>query len=127
MLLDSNIIIYSVDPSNFILHEFIASQRPAVSAISYVEVLGYHGLSGPDRQSFQRFFASALVLPIDNAVIDRAVSLRRQRRMSLGDALIGATALVHGRTLVTRNTEDFRWITGLQLLDPLASAPPAGE
>lgn len=33
---------------------------------------------------------------------------------------IAATALVHGRTLVTHNTGDFRWIAGLILLDPLA-------
>jgi predicted nucleic acid-binding protein len=40
--------------------------------------------------------------------------------MSLGDAIIGASALVHQDTLVTRNTADFRWIPGLRLLDPLA-------
>jgi predicted nucleic acid-binding protein len=41
--------------------------------------------------------------------------------MGLGDALIAATALVHRRTLVTRNTADFAWVNGLQLLDPFAS------
>jgi predicted nucleic acid-binding protein len=41
--------------------------------------------------------------------------------MTLGDSLIAATALVHGRTLVTRNTKDFQWIAGLRLLDPFTS------
>jgi hypothetical protein len=41
--------------------------------------------------------------------------------MSLGDSIVAATALVHGRTLVTCNTEDFRWIPNLSLLDPLAN------
>jgi len=40
--------------------------------------------------------------------------------MSLGDALIAGTALVHGRRLVTRNTTDFDRIAGLIVLDPLA-------
>lgn len=40
--------------------------------------------------------------------------------MSLGDALIGATALVHDLTLVTRNIHDFGWIDGLLLLNPFA-------
>lgn len=43
--------------------------------------------------------------------------------MSLGDAIIAATALVHDLTLVTRNLDDFRWIAGLRLLDPLAPPP----
>jgi predicted nucleic acid-binding protein len=30
--------------------------------------------------------------------------------MSLGDALVAGTALVHRLTLVTRNVEDFHWI-----------------
>jgi predicted nucleic acid-binding protein len=33
------------------------------------------------------------------------------------DALIAATALVHGMTVVTRNTQDFE-STGVRLLDP---------
>jgi toxin FitB len=34
------------------------------------------------------------------------------------DALIGATALVHGMTVVTRNTTDFVRFDGLEVLDP---------
>ena len=35
--------------------------------------------------------------------------------MSLGDALIAATALEHGLTLMTRNVRDFAQIPGLML------------
>lgn len=47
--------------------------------------------------------------------------------MGLGDALIAATALVHGLTLVTRNVKDFRRIDGLDLLDPSAIGPASVE
>jgi predicted nucleic acid-binding protein len=40
------------------------------------------------------------------------------RRMTLGDAIIAATALVHDRTLVTRNIGDFLWIAELTLINP---------
>ena len=33
-------------------------------------------------------------------------------------ALIGATALVHGMTVVTRNTRDFDRFEGLDVLNP---------
>jgi predicted nucleic acid-binding protein len=38
----------------------------------------------------------------------------------LGDAIIAATAVVHAQTLATRNTDDFAWIPGLRLWNPLA-------
>ena len=40
--------------------------------------------------------------------------------MTLGDALVAATALADGLTLVTRNVDDFKWIAGLSLLNPFA-------
>lgn len=38
--------------------------------------------------------------------------------MSLGDAIIGGTALVHEQALVTRNVADFGWIDDLPLINP---------
>ena len=40
--------------------------------------------------------------------------------MSLGDALIGGTALNHDLRLATHNTEDSEWIERLEVIDPLA-------
>lgn len=118
MLIDSNIIIYAAQPKHADLRRFIAEHAPSVSAISYVEVLGYHRLSDQDRQYFEQFFQAALVLPISETVLKRAVEVRQRRKVTLADAIIAGTSLVHGLTLVTRNTEDFRRIHGLSLLNP---------
>ncbi len=48
-----------------------------------------------------------------------AVRLRQRRRMSLGDSIVAGTAIINDRTLITHNTEDFHWIEGIKLLDPL--------
>ena len=100
------------------MRRLIAEHAPAVSAISRVEVLGYHQLSDQDRQYFERFFQVARVFDISAAILDQTITLRQQRRMTLGDAIIAGTALVHGLTLVTRNTKDFQWISGVALLNP---------
>jgi toxin FitB len=71
----------------------------------------------------EAFFRLARVLPLSQAVLDQAVVLRQQRKMSLGDALVAGTALAHGLTLVTRNVEDFQWIQGLSLLNPFEPEP----
>lgn len=121
MLLDSNIIIYAAKPEHADLRRLIAEQTPAVTALSVVEVLGYHRLTEVERQHFEAFFAAATVLPLSSAVVDQAVKLRQLKKMTLGDALIAATALLAGRTLVTRNTKDFEWIAGLKLLNPFST------
>jgi toxin FitB len=124
MLVDSNILIYAAQPGYAQLRRFIADHAPAVSAVSYVEVLGYHQLVDEERQYLEEFFRLAQVLPLSQAVLDQAVALRQQRKMSLGDALVAGTALVHGLSLVTRNVEDFQWIQGLSLLNPFDEGPP---
>lgn len=81
-------------------------------------MLGYHLLTEESRLFLEEFFRIVEVLPISQTVLDRAVTLRQIRRMSLGDAIIAATALVYDRILVTRNIEDFQWITELSILNP---------
>jgi hypothetical protein len=48
-----------------------------------------------------------------------AITLRQQRAMSLGDALIAATALNLYLPLATHNTDDFTWIKSLTVVDPM--------
>ncbi|HEX8213011.1 MAG TPA: type II toxin-antitoxin system VapC family toxin [Longimicrobium sp.] len=120
MLLDSNIIIYAAQPQHAALRVFTLERSPAVSVISLIEVLGFHRLHPDDRALFESFFRAAEILPLTDSVVQEAIRLRQQRKMSLGDSIVAATALQHRRTLVTRNTDDFRWITDLSLLDPLA-------
>jgi predicted nucleic acid-binding protein len=60
---------------------------------------------------------SARTLPVDTAVAQRCARLHVPDRRSERDALIAATALVHGMTVVTRNIADFK-PTGVALLNP---------
>jgi predicted nucleic acid-binding protein len=57
------------------------------------------------------------ILPIDTAIAQRCARLYVPNPCSDRDALIAATALVHGMTLVTKNTCDFEK-TGLEIINP---------
>lgn len=57
------------------------------------------------------------VLAVDMAVALQCARLHLPDRMQDGDALIAATALVHGLVVVTRNTRDFE-PGGVGLIDP---------
>jgi len=57
------------------------------------------------------------ILAIDTAVARRCARLHVPDPRSDRDALIAATELVHGMTVVTRNVADFA-PTGVQILNP---------
>ena len=57
------------------------------------------------------------VLPVDTVVALRCARLHVPDRRSERDALIAATAIAHGMTVVTRNVADFA-PTGVALLNP---------
>ncbi|WP_158785294.1 type II toxin-antitoxin system VapC family toxin [Pantoea sp. BAV 3049] len=56
-------------------------------------------------------------LPVDTPVALRCARLHIPDRQSERDALIAATALVHGMTIVTRNVADFQ-VSGVEILNP---------
>jgi predicted nucleic acid-binding protein len=60
---------------------------------------------------------SGRILAIDTAVAQRCAKLHVPDPKADRDALIAATALVHGMTLVTRNVGDFEY-TGVKILNP---------
>jgi len=60
------------------------------------------------------------ILPVDLAVARKCAGLHVPDRMEDRDALIAATALVHGMTVVTRNVGDFE-PSGAPLLNPWLS------
>lgn len=60
-------------------------------------------------------------LPVDAPVAVRCARLHVPDPRSERDALIAATALVHGMTVVTRNVTDFE-ATGVALVDPWQAA-----
>jgi hypothetical protein len=57
------------------------------------------------------------ILPIDEAVAQRCARIQAQATRPDRDALIAATALVHGLKMVTRNVADFE-ACGVEILNP---------
>jgi toxin FitB len=119
ILADSNIIIYVTSGQYPELTSWFLDNAPSVSAISMVEVLGYHNLKSSEKAELERFFSRLNVIYPMAEEFHQAIELRQRHAMSVGDSLIAATALNHGLTLATHNTKDFGWIKSLEVLDPL--------
>jgi predicted nucleic acid-binding protein len=80
-------------------------ESPAISVISWMEVMA--GTTPETESTARAFLQSFDLLEIDAKTAERAVHLRKTKRIKLPDAIIWATAQVHQCLLVTRNTRDF--------------------
>lgn len=123
-ILDSNLVIYASKPEYAFLREIIAAPGSYLSLITKLEVLGFRNLTSADRTYFEGVFNTTPVLAINDDIIDEAVLLRQQKKMSVGDAIIAATALLNGLDLYTSNSKDFVHITSLTVVNPLENSMP---
>ena len=121
MLLDSNILIYAANESVPEIESLATSADNAVASVTQIEVYGFTGLKPEEEAALDILFRRLTIHPLDEPVIKRAITLRQGRKMGLADAIIAATALVHGLSLVTRNVDDYKHVFGLKLINPFAS------
>jgi toxin FitB len=123
-LLDTNILIYytngSIPDSYKTQIEYILANNFNISIIVKLEYLGWKGFDSTSLKRAERFVSYADVFNIDNEVAVLSVELMRSKGVNLADAVIAATALINEYTLITRNTDDFKKIKGLKLLNPFA-------
>ena len=118
MLLDSNILIYAANQSAPEIEALATAADSAVASVTQIEVYGFTGLKPEEEAALDILFRRLTVHPLDTSVIERAIALRQESKMGLADAIIAATALVHGLDLVTRNDGDFKHIAGLRVVNP---------
>jgi predicted nucleic acid-binding protein len=121
MLLDSNILIYAAKEPTPEIEAMVTSAENAVASVVQIEVYGFPDLKAEEKAALDVLFGRLTVHPLDSVVIERAIRVRQQRKMGLADAIIAATALVHGLPLVTRNVGDFKPVPGLKLIDPFSA------
>lgn len=123
MICDSNILIYAAEPSDTLCLPYAQRSDAMIASVTRIEVLGFtkFGMLSAQRQTqLQTLVTATAELPLDEEIIQRAIQLRQQKSMKLGDAIIAATALEYGVPLVTRNEGDFKHIAELQLINPFA-------
>jgi len=121
MLCDTNNLIYAADPSDSRCVAYIERDDASIASITCIEVLGFPGwgkLADDRRTRLEEIVNSMIQFQLSDAIIRLAILLRQQKKMTLGDAVLAATALTAKLPLVTRNIDDFKHITGLQVINP---------
>ncbi|MCD6189206.1 MAG: type II toxin-antitoxin system VapC family toxin [Thermococcus sp.] len=90
-----------------------------LSVISMAEIFSGRETKDPVKhEKILRFLSHFEVVPLTQEIAILGGAIRRDYQIGLADALIAATAIHNGLTVVTYNTKHFEKIEGLKILKP---------
>lgn len=121
-LIDTNILIYYFNGSLPLeikeKVELIFETSFNISLITKIEFLGWKKHTNESFKEAKRFLNLAHVIRLTNKIANCAINLKRITNIKTPDALIAATAIQLEAVLVTRNSDDFKNIAEVNILNP---------
>jgi predicted nucleic acid-binding protein len=120
VIFDTNIVIYLSKKLLAPEKVFTENIMYSISIISKMELLGYAFNSNLEENYISELIDSLNVVPLNDAVVNMTIAIRKNNRIKLPDAIIYATAQVMNGKLLTNNIADFEKINGnVELFNPL--------
>lgn len=120
-LIDTNVVIAYLDsklpgPAMKFMHGII-DEIPNISVITKIELLRFNADDSINKV-LNDFVNESVILGLIDDIVDKTISICKEKRIKLPDGIIAATALNFDLTLLTRNISDFKNISGLKSLNP---------
>lgn len=120
-LIDTNVVSdylsASFSANGMALMDAAIDAIPNISIITQIELLCWQ-TDENTTQNVKNFIGDSIVLDISADVIANCVNLRKSKKIKTPDAIIAATALANGYTIITNNEKDFENIIGLKIKNP---------
>lgn len=95
----------------------IVDSIPHLSIITQIELLCWK-TDFENEKMVKSFITEGVVLEINPTIVNHCVNLRKNKKIKTPDAIIAATAIAFGYTLITNNIKDFGNIKKLKILNP---------
>ena len=100
------------------IDDLLKEEQPIISAITEIELLCWKTATEKDLDVLHNFINDALVIELEQSIKLKTADIRKAHKIKLPDAIIAATSLIYGFTLLTRNTTDFNIIHGISIVNP---------
>ncbi len=107
----------SLSSSGMKFMDSVVNAIPNLSVITQIELLSWR-TDEATAQNVIDFVNDSVILDVSPNVVIRCVELRKNKKVKTPDAIIAATALVKGYTLITNNEKDFVGILNLKIINP---------
>ena len=112
-MIDTNILIYALYGSEFI-KQYVPSS-PFISFVTEIEILGQINIEDAELQTRQLALDYCTIIPFSNLIKKRTILLKQLYQIKLPDAIIAATAIIEGYTLISAD-RGFKKINELSLI-----------
>ncbi len=112
-LLDTNIIVYALKGLASVRPYF--DRKPFISVLTEIETLGVKDMSDEEFLIRQMALQFCETMPLTSSVKQKAIELKRKIKIPAPDAIIAATAIEEGLSLVTAD-KGFKRIKELSLI-----------
>ena len=118
-LIDTNILIYHLADAPRAT-QFLQAHRGKmyISTITVIEVLSFAADDKALAMAEAFLKDNFIWLDVSRDIVFASAKIRRAKKTKTPDAIIGATALCHQLTIVTRNCKDFEHLR-LQIINPM--------
>jgi len=118
-LIDTDAVIWYLNnsyaqPATSFLDE-VLDEESSISFITRIELLVWDFSSQEYAAVFENFVRDSAVLGINEDIIQSAITVRKNAKIKLPDALIAATAIVNNYTLISNNEKDFSKVVSLEI------------
>lgn len=105
-------------PKGILFMRKIVDEESTISFISEIELQAWTPSDPADMDVYREFIDGSNILRVDDEIIKRTIDIRKKYKLKIADAIIAATAIVNGLTLVSNNDKDFKKVHGLKYLNP---------
>ena len=112
-LLDTNILLYALKGLTDVRLYF--DIPPSISVVTEIEILGVKEMESPEIKIRETAIEYCQIIPITNSIKKTTIDLKRKIKLAVPDALIAATAIEGGFTLVSAD-KGFKRIEKLSLI-----------
>lgn len=120
VIFDTNIVIYLSKKLLASEEVFAENMTYSISIISKMELLGYAFKNTLEEKYINELINSLNIIPLNDAVVNTTIAIRKVNRIKLPDAIIYATAQVMNGKLLTNNIADFEKMDGnVELFNPI--------
>ena len=96
----------------------VVDNESIISFISEIELQVWNPPNPADTIIYSEFIEESKIISVDKSIINKTISIRKNQKLKIPDAIIAATAIVYDFTLISDNDKDFLKVPGLKYINP---------